>query len=181
MPPTKHLQARDEKRDELVAAARALFIADGFEATSVVKLADSVGVTANTIYWYFQDKDALLVGVLDAVLADALAAYQDVATQTLDAQLEWVLGQLQQMRRLVTTVHARIGRSPALNTWHDNFHAMAEGLLRAALEQTGATGESLDADVKIGIFTIESLLIHDLDKRQQRAICQRLASSWAPS
>ena len=175
MPSTKPLQDRDEKREELVTAARALFITDGFEATSIAKLAGTVGVTANTVYWYFDDKDALLVAVLDAVLAEAWAEYERVATRPLDAQLEWVVDQLRQMHRLVTTVHARIGRSPTLSSWHDNFHALTEGLLRAALQQSGAAPENLDADVKIGIFTIEGLLIHDLDQPQRRAVCRRLA------
>ncbi len=179
MPSTKPLQARDEKRDELVAAARELFITDGYEATSIAQLAGTVGVTANTVYWYFEDKDALLVAVLDAVLRDAWTEYQDLAAEeALDAQLEWVVAQLQQMRRLVSTVHARVGRSPALNAWHDGFHVTAEGLLRAALEHAGAPSLTIDSDVKIGIFTIEGLLTHGLDEDQQHAICERLAASW---
>jgi hypothetical protein len=55
---------------------------------------------------------------------------------------------------------------------------MAEGLLRSALQQAGATGSSLEADVKIGVFTIEGLLTHDLDQTQQQTICRHLVTQW---
>jgi AcrR family transcriptional regulator len=175
MPATKRLQDREEKRDELVTAARRLFIEDGYEATSMAKLAQTAGVAGNTIYWYFADKDDVLVAVLNAVMTDVWSEYQDVAAQPFEERLLWAVGQLRQMRRLVTTVHARIGQSAALNEWHDSFHLLAEGLLRSALQQTGAAGSSLDAEVKIGVFTIEGLLTHELDGEQQAAICRRLA------
>jgi AcrR family transcriptional regulator len=180
VPATKRLQDREEKRDELVTAARRLFIEDGYEATSMAKLAKAGGVAANTIYWYFADKDDLLIAVLNAVMSDAWSQYQDVAARPFEEQLLWVVGQLRQTRRLVTTVHARIGLSAGLNAWHDTFHAMAEGLLRSALAQTGATRSNLDAAVKIGVFTIEGLLTHDLDEKQQQAICRRLAMQTTP-
>jgi hypothetical protein len=55
---------------------------------------------------------------------------------------------------------------------------MAEGLWRSTLEQAGATGVSLDAEVKIGVFAIEGLLTHELDEQQQQAICRGLAKRW---
>jgi AcrR family transcriptional regulator len=180
VPATRRLQDRDEKRDELVTVARRLFIEDGYEATSMAKLATAAGVAGNTIYWYFADKDDVLIAVLNAVMTDVWTGYQDAASRPFQEQLLWVVGQLQLMRRLVTTVHARIGQSAALNAWHDTFHAMAEGLLRSVLEQTGATGSNLDAEVKIGVFTIEGLLTHDLDATQQEAICRRLAMQSTP-
>ena len=167
MPATKPLKDREEKRQELIAAASRLFIEDGYEATSMAKLADAAGVSGNTIYWYFADKDDVFIAVLDAVMEDAWADYQDVVERPLEERLLWVVRQLRTMHRLVTTLHARIGRSPALNTWHDNFHEMAEGLWRSTLEQAGATGVSLDAEVKIGVFAIEGLLTHELDEQQQ--------------
>jgi hypothetical protein len=39
----------------------------------------------------------------------------------------------------------------------------------------------LDAEVMIGVFAIEGLLIHPLDKDQQRSICDTLAARWIPT
>lgn len=177
MPANKSRQDREEKRVELVATARRLFIEDGYDATSMAALARAAGVAPNTIYWYFGDKDDLLIAVLDAVLADALAGYDAIATHPLEQQLLWTVDQLQQMRNLVTTVHARIGASAALSTWHDNFHAATEGLLRAALQQRIAE-PTIEAEVKIAVFAIEGLLTHRVARPQQRAICEQLAARW---
>ncbi|MBF6619851.1 MAG: TetR/AcrR family transcriptional regulator [Patulibacter sp.] len=177
MPPTKPRQDREEKRSELVDAARRLFIEDGYDATSMAALARAAGVAANTIYWYFDDKDDVLIAVLDAVLADALADYGSLVGQPLQDQLLWTVQQLQQTRRLVTTVHARIGRSEALNAWHDAFHASTEALLRGQLEQR-IDPATIDAEVKIAVFTVEGLLTHELEPHEQRVICEQLAARW---
>ncbi|MEZ0578372.1 TetR/AcrR family transcriptional regulator [Nocardioides sp. MH1] len=178
MPANRPGQDREEKRLELITAARRLFIEDGYEATPMSALAKAAGVAGNTIYWYFGDKDDVLVAVLDAVLGDAMADYQRVAAQPLEEQLLWVVDTLQQMRRLVATVHSRAARSPAVDEWHTGFHLMAESLFRSALEQAGLTGPDVDSVVKIGVFTVEGMLSHDLDEADRQAICHRLAHQW---
>ncbi len=178
MPANKRQQDREEKRAELLAEARRLFIEHGYEATSMAALARAAGVAGNTIYWYFTDKDDVLVAVLDAVLGDVLAEYEQVATAPLEDQLTWVVGQLQQVHRLVNTVHTRAAQSPAIDEWHTGFHLVTEGMFRATLEQAGVDSAGIDAEVKIGVFAVEGLLTHALDEAQQQAICRRLAEQW---
>ncbi len=178
VPANKPRQDREEKRAELVTAARRLFIDEGYEATSMSALAKAAGVAGNTIYWYFGDKDDVLVAVLNAVLGDALADYEQLTTRPLEDQLLWVVSTLQQMRRLVATVHARAAQSAAVDEWHTGFHLMAEALFRTTLEHAGLSGPNVDAEIKIGVFTIEGLLTHGLDEADQHAICRRLAEQW---
>lgn len=178
MPANKPHQDRGEKRAELLSAARRLFIEDGYEATSMAALAKSVGVAGNTIYWYFTDKDDVLLTVLNAVLSDVMADYQKIATAPLEDQLVWVVRQLRQVNRLVNTVHSRVAQAPAIDAWHNNFHEVTEGMLRSALEQAGVDRTAIDAEVKIGVFTVEGLLTHGLDDAQQEGICRRLAREW---
>jgi len=174
----KRQQAADEKRAEIVAAARRLFIDDGYESTSMSRLAKEAGVAPNTIYWYFGDKDDVLIAVLTAVLADVWPQYQDVAGEPIAARLLWVLRQLTEMSRLVTTVHARVEYSPALAEWHRNFHLITGSVFRYELESAGVSTPTVDAEVTIGIFTIEGLLMHDHGEAEQRRICDVLASRW---
>lgn len=171
-------QAPDEKREEIVAAARALFTAEGYDATPMSRLAKEAGVAANTVYWYFRDKDAVLLAVLNAVMADFWPQYQEVSTQPIAARLVWVVRQLQQLSRLVTTVHARVEHSPAVSSWHDDFHALTGTLFRYELEQAGVDPKVVEAEVTIGIFTIEGLLMHPQDEARELAICNALASRW---
>ena len=178
MPANKRQQDREEKRAELLTEARRLFIEDGYEATSMAALATAAGVAGNTIYWYFTDKDDVLLAVLDAVLSDVLTDYEQIADASLEDQLGWVVSQLQQLNRLVTTVHTRAAHVPAIDTWHTGFHDLTESLFRAALEQSGVHHADIDAEIKIGVFTVEGLLTHGIDDAQQQAICRRLAQQW---
>lgn len=144
-------------------------------------LAKAAGVAGNTIYWYFADKDDVLLAVLNDVLTDALGDYERVATAPLEDQLVWVVRQLQQMQRLVNTVHARAAHSPAIEEWHTGFHAITEGMFRETLVQAGVDHAGIDAEVKIGVFAVEGLLTHGLDDAEQAAICRRLAEQWTRS
>ena len=178
MPANKRQQDREEKRAELLAEARRRFIEHGYEATSMAALAKAAGVAGNTIYWYFTDKDDVLLAVLNAVLSGVLTDYQQIATAPLEDQLSWVVRQLQQMKRLVNTVHTRALRAQAIDEWHTGFHQITEGLFRTTLEQAGVYCAGIDAEIKIGVFTIEGLLTHGLDDAQQQGICRRLAQQW---
>ena len=181
MPRNKRPQAADEKRAEIVAAARELFIDAGYEATPMGRLATAAGVAANTIYWYFADKDDVLIAVLNDVMAEAGTQHGSVAAKPLSARLLWLVHQLQQMSRLVSTVHARAERSPAITEWHNNFHFFTASLLRAELENAGTSAATLDAEVMIGTFAVEGLLMHPLSDEQQHAICDALTARWIPT
>ena len=182
MPRNKRPQAPEEKRAEIVAAARELFIDAGYEAASMGRLATAAGVTANTIYWYFADKDEVLVAVLNDVMAEAWTQYESVADEPLATRVLWLVHRLQQMNRLVSTVHARAERSSAIAEWHNNFHFFTASLVRAELENAGVVpAAQLDAEVMIGTFTVEGLLMHSLDEDQQRVICDTLTERWMPA
>jgi AcrR family transcriptional regulator len=176
VPSTRPHLARAEKREALVSAARRLFMEDGFEATSMAHLARTAGVAPNTIYWYFEDKDAVLTAVLDAAVAEALADYADIVKEPLERQLRWSVDQLMRLRKLITALHARLERSPALDAWHTTFHQNTEALLRAALQQHGAPEQDLDAETRIWVFAIEGLLTHQLPDDEQDAVCRQLVA-----
>ncbi|OBK35372.1 TetR family transcriptional regulator [Mycobacterium sp. 1245111.1] len=182
MPRNKRPQPPAEKRAEIVSAARELFIDAGYDATSMGRLASAAGVSANTIYWYFADKDDVLLAVLNYVMAEAWTRYESVAAEPLSVRLLWLVHELQQMSRLVSTVHARAERSPAITQWHNNFHFFTASLVRVELENAGIVpAAQLDAEVMIGTFAVEGLLMHNLDEDQQRAICDTLAARWIPA
>lgn len=174
---TKRDQDREAKRAEIVASARTLFTDEGYEATSMSRLATAAGVAPNTIYWYFQDKDEVLVAVLDAEFSASMEAYLQLTTAAPADRLLWVAGQLERVSRLVGTVHSRLEKSPAIEAWHDHFHALSEAMLRMELQQAGVTPEMIEAKVKISVFAIEGLLAHPLPETDKRAICAALLAS----
>lgn len=176
MPRNRLPQDREEKQAEIVTAARRLFLRDGYEATSMSRLAKEAGIAANTIYWYFDDKDDVLVAVLDAELAEGWHAYQELPAKRIADRLLWLLERLQQASRLVSTVHARVAASEQVNAWHERFHEKIEAMIRAGLAQMGMPARRREAAAKIWVFTLEGLLAHPLDKGKQRAICEALAA-----
>lgn len=54
---------RQELRDEIIAAARDLFVTEGYANVSMRKVADRVGCSPGTIYLYFEDKDSILSAI----------------------------------------------------------------------------------------------------------------------
>ena len=54
---------RQELRDEIIAAARDLFVTEGYANVSIRKVADRVGCAPGTIYLYFEDKDSILSAI----------------------------------------------------------------------------------------------------------------------
>lgn len=60
-------RARDpEKRSAIIKAARALFLARGFEATSMDAVSAAAGVSKPTVYGHFSSKDQLFQSVVAA-------------------------------------------------------------------------------------------------------------------
>lgn len=174
---TKREQDRESKREEIVAAARDLFIQEGYEATSMSRLATTAGVAPNTIYWYFKDKDEVLVAVLDAEFATRMAQYLQLPVSKSTERLLWIVNQLEQVNRLIATVHIRLEKSSIVNAWHERFHELSEEMLRLELRQVGIASEKIDPLVKISIFTIEGLLTHQLADNEKQAICEALLSA----
>ena len=75
------------RRAEILLAAQRLFLEEGFEHTTMRRLADAVGVSATALYVYFDDKDAILQAIAEATFAEMLAvleASQDPALTPLE-------------------------------------------------------------------------------------------------
>src|SRR3954468_8928347 len=53
------------RREEILAAAQELFLRDGYQATTIRRIADVVGVSAPALYLYFKDKDAIMLALCD--------------------------------------------------------------------------------------------------------------------
>jgi len=67
---------RQASTENLLAAALAMFVADGYQHTTVERIAERVGLTKGSVYFYFGSKSALLLQLLDrieAIVADAIS------------------------------------------------------------------------------------------------------------
>ncbi len=58
-------QDKDQRRQAILAAAKAVFAAKGYHATTVAEIARTAGLSYGSIYWYFDSKDALFHELID--------------------------------------------------------------------------------------------------------------------
>ncbi|MCC8930054.1 MAG: AcrR family transcriptional regulator [Rhodococcus sp. (in: high G+C Gram-positive bacteria)] len=184
MPRNRGLHDRDAKRADIVGVAREMFVSDGFERTSISRLAKAVGITPNTLYWYFKDKDDILVAVLALIAAEDATDYAAVADRPLGERLAWLVDRLQRVGPLVSTVHDRAAKSAVIDEWHNGFHAFAESLFTADVAASGLSGQAADAMIRIGTFVVEGLLTHAPSPEASRAVIDELVhavSHRAPS
>lgn len=179
MPANRRPVDREAKRDEIIRAAAELFTEVGFGATPMTQLAAEAGVTTNTVYWYFEDKDALLIAVLDSLLADALEEYAEQDGRPWHQQVLWAVSRLERLHKLVSVVHVRAGSSPAVAAWHDSFHDLADSLLADGLRQAEVAEADLQAVSRISTFVIEGLLSHPQDEATQAAVVRLLGTLGA--
>src|SRR5215469_4155874 len=69
---------RQAVRQEIVDAARALFIEEGYEKTSMRKIAEKIEYSPTTIYLYFNDKKELLESICEETFGRFVAILQNL-------------------------------------------------------------------------------------------------------
>jgi AcrR family transcriptional regulator len=68
MSPTATRQTTAQlKRQQILDGAMQLFLKDGYEGTSMDRVAAAAGVSKNTIYNHFQDKEGLFVALIEQI------------------------------------------------------------------------------------------------------------------
>ncbi|GAA2052668.1 TetR/AcrR family transcriptional regulator [Williamsia deligens] len=175
MPRNRRSRDRDEKRGEILAAARELFIAEGYAEVSVARIARRAEVTSTTVYWYFTDKDELLVAVLDDLLASSLAELESSDNSSIEQLFLLAATRLTELGSLVDAVHTRRLSSPVIDEWHDNFHGLAETITRAVLPDA-LDDDRVDAICRMTTFIIEGIVTHRPPDSAVREMAAAVAS-----
>ncbi|MET8042692.1 helix-turn-helix domain-containing protein [Micromonospora sp. NPDC005215] len=67
--PDKRAERSRRTREKVVEAARDLFVAQGYGATSLQEVADRAGVAVQTVYFVFRNKRTLFKDVVDTSIA----------------------------------------------------------------------------------------------------------------
>ncbi|MFI0236744.1 TetR/AcrR family transcriptional regulator [Streptomyces sp. NPDC016845] len=106
MPTKKKPQvAPDERRRELLETAAGVFAAQGYDATTVRKIADEAGLLAGSLYYHFDSKESMLEEILRTFLDELWAGY--------DTVLDAGLGPRETLEALVTESFREIDRHRA--------------------------------------------------------------------
>ncbi|MBE9465291.1 TetR/AcrR family transcriptional regulator [Dyadobacter subterraneus] len=71
---------REEMRELILEAARKLFLAQGFDKTSIRNIAEAIEYSPATIYLYYKDKNELLYSLHEAGFRKMMEQFSIVAT-----------------------------------------------------------------------------------------------------
>jgi AcrR family transcriptional regulator len=116
-------ERKEQTRADLVAAAREVFLRQGFHRATLDEIADDAGYTKGAVYSNFGGKDELFLAVLDARYADQLRIHGELmrGAGTLDAGLRAAARQLAEQARhspdwipLLVEFWTHASRRPAL-------------------------------------------------------------------
>ena len=78
--PDRKEREKKELKELILKEARALFLEEGFEKTSIRKIADRIEYSPTTIYLYFQDKNELLLALHQESFTHLFQALSSVAS-----------------------------------------------------------------------------------------------------
>jgi TetR/AcrR family transcriptional repressor of mexJK operon len=82
--PNRSANRSERKRGTILHSAEELFLARGFNGTSMDEVAIHAGVSKQTVYNQFANKAALFVGIVQAMTAQAAGRVQDDMRQPAD-------------------------------------------------------------------------------------------------
>jgi len=72
----------EERRQDIVDAARELFETQRYEKTTMQGVMDKLGIAKGTIYHYFKSKEELLEAVVEQTVDEYVAAIQGIPNET---------------------------------------------------------------------------------------------------
>ncbi len=110
--PTRRERQAQERRNQLIDTALALFAEKGVESTSIKDIAEQVGVAPGLVYHYFDSKDALFDAIIERhnplpVMLDALRDVQDRPVREVLLRLATTVYDLVVEKRAIIAVIAR--------------------------------------------------------------------------
>jgi AcrR family transcriptional regulator len=124
-------------RHAISSAAVELFAREGYDATSVAQVAEAAEVSPRTVFRHFPDKEELLFGDDELLLAAGLAAIGEApagrAVELVRAGIGGVLAELAALEKQIPARAAVIAATPALRARelvkHDRWAAAVAGAL----------------------------------------------------
>lgn len=98
----------DESRRRIMDAAEALFAEKGFTRTSFADIAERSGISRGSIPWHFENKDGLLIAVVERAIdrfipARSTSSSDEGVREVFDTLKEWMHGPAAAMLYVILT------------------------------------------------------------------------------
>jgi AcrR family transcriptional regulator len=157
-----------ETRARILGAAAEVFAENGYSAGTTNRIAERAGMSVGSLYQYFPNKDAILVELVEAHIAEGA----DVLAPILDRALQGDLTVEQLVREVVhafVELHVRERRlhqvlweeSPRPPSVLQDLHALEDlsfDLVEQVLRQAERPPDDPELAARIAVTTVESLV-----------------------
>lgn len=182
------IELADLRRRQILDAAEACFRKHGFHGTSMAEIAMSFGMSAGHIYNYFESKEAIIAGIVERDLEEALrlaAELQgafDMTAALLERVDEGVTAKLDaSTAQRQIEVLAEAGRNPKVQAMVQAADARIRAVLRDLVRRTradGHAGRNLDGKVAVLLALFDGLMVRGLrqDEVNRRQVTRVLSS-----
>lgn len=161
-------EEKSERRDEILLAAKEVFAAKGFPATTIADIAAEAGLAYGSVYWYFASKDELFHALMEveesalrAHLERALAGIgggagtEELFRTAVRATFEFFEADRATVKLLFRDSIALGGRfEKHLTGIYERFIGDIEALVVDARER----GETIDAPPRMVAFSLAALI-----------------------
>jgi AcrR family transcriptional regulator len=177
MPKNRQLIPREQRTDELLAAATELLLSRGYTKTRMSDVANAAGVANAALYWYFNTKDDLLAAVWNRALdteLQLLAAHPPSPDPF--QHLFKGLGDLRPYRKLHMSMHDHLD-SPTVKDAHDRLITWVRELAHAGLEHHGHHGQDADDIADLIVVLFEGLNVPQIQARTATEVIQTLLAT----
>lgn len=161
MPTNRRHIDRESKKAEILDIAEKSLLDIGFESTTVSGIADAVGISKNSIYWYFPSKDDILAAVLRRRSERSLERKRLAGERPFVEEMLANLKQLDELSDLTAVIHERVKCSKAVAEIHAEFHAEASNSIQKGLVAMGVSATDAKMASLVIISMLEGIHLHN--------------------
>jgi AcrR family transcriptional regulator len=168
MPQTRSKIGREQKVAEILDAAETRLRDGDLDALSVAGIARELGLSPNSVYWYFPSKDELVIATVRRMLEDTFSR-KPHGRWGIERQILWLVEQLEGLDSLRIALHERARRSKAVEQFMEGLRESSHELLANALRDQ-VREEDLDTAVEVLLAAIDGVALRRLGPKERRRV-----------
>ena len=156
----------EERKDQILEAATKVFSQHGFAGTRMDDIAVESGLSKGSLYWYFDSKDAIIVGILDRVFdwetahIEEILEREDSAQKKMELFVETTLKNLDKMKPLMPIFFdfwSLSVRNKTINKAIKRYYQRFIDILEPIIEMGIKQGEFRPVDIRETVFALGAL------------------------
>jgi len=153
-------------RQQILSTAKILFIQQGYHGLSMRQIAEALGVSKAALYYYFRDKEELLLAILDSFLDEMETELQRIrqeqvgARRQIHALVELILFQPADQRAVIRLSSQEMAQLslPARQAFDQAYHRKFLDPIRLILQAGIQSGELRIVDPTVATWALLGMM-----------------------